>query len=113
MQGKTPAAAQAQETARQDASLKKRIKLRVSELRQAGAGHFLGLSEEGQDVPLHQAVQLGVCSGRGRWRWTAVSSGPGGAADQWLARVIHDDTALLHGLMRCRAVRSTIAAHTV
>ena len=50
-------AAQAQEAVRQDAALQESVELVFDELRQAGAGGFLGLGEESLGVLLHLAVQ--------------------------------------------------------
>ena len=50
-------AAQAQETVRQDAALKKGLELVLHELRQAGARGGVDLGEEGRGVLLHQAVK--------------------------------------------------------
>jgi hypothetical protein len=54
------AAAQSQETVREDAALQERVELVLHELRQVGSGGRLCFGDEGRRVLLHQAVQRGL-----------------------------------------------------
>ena len=54
------AAAQPQETVRQDAALEEGVELVLDETRQLGTGAGLGVGDEAGRVLLHQAVQRGL-----------------------------------------------------